>query len=45
MPMRMWPVGILPENVITSTEDDIHYKITDISVIQATGKIIITYED
>lgn len=44
MPMHMYPV-VLPENVITSTEDDTHYKITDISVILATKKIIITYED
>lgn len=45
MPMRMWHVGALPENVITSTEDDTHYKITDISVIRATKKIIITHDE
>lgn len=45
MPMRIQPVGVPSENVITSTEDDTHHKITDISIIQATKKVIITYED
>lgn len=45
MPMRMWPMGVLPENVITSTDDDDHYRITDISVIRANGHIIITYDE
>lgn len=44
MPMYMYPVGVLPENVITSTEDDTHYKITDISLIKPSKKVIITYD-
>ena len=30
---------------ISSTADDVHYKITNISVVKATKKIIITYDD
>lgn len=44
MPLHIYPVPV-PGVGITSTADDTHYKITDISVIKATKKIIITYED
>jgi len=44
MPLHIYPVPV-PGIGITSTEDDDHYRITDISVIRATGEIIITYDD
>ncbi|GAH46056.1 unnamed protein product [marine sediment metagenome] len=43
--MRMFNNVNNPSVGISSTDDDVHYKITNISVVKATKNIIITYDD
>ena len=44
MPMHMFP-SVIPAVGINSTADAVHYKINDISIIKANGKVVITYDD
>ena len=44
MPLHIYPTGVAAVG-ITSTEDDTHYKISDISLIKPSKKVIITYDE
>jgi len=44
MPLHIYPTGV-PAVGITSTEDDDHYRITDISIQKPSKRVIITYDE